>query len=230
MLQFVPWHRFALDLLRHGQIPLWNPWVGMGAPLLANYQSAVFYPPNVLLLLFGAEMGHPVLVMLHLIWAALGMRALAARLGLSESGQMISGLAYSLSGYLIARSGFISINHTAAWLPWVVLCADRLIEAAGSRQLDRGLYKPFLLLSLAFAMQWLAGHAQTAWYSLVMVLAWTIWRLSAAARPTEQGFGLSPYSLAQACSPSSFRQCSCSRRLSTCCNLPGAMCLMPNLP
>ena len=45
-LQFMPWWTLAWETLREGQIPLWNPLVGMGAPLIANYQSALFYPPN----------------------------------------------------------------------------------------------------------------------------------------------------------------------------------------
>jgi len=177
MLQFVPWHRFARDLLLSGQLPLWNPWVGLGAPLVANYQSAIFYPPNLLLLIIGAEAGHGLLVMLHLIWAGLGMRALGSRLGLSPPAQMISGLAFSLSGYLVARSGFISINHTAAWLPWILLCTDRLIDKIRAGKQIQAYSRPLILLSLVLAMQWLAGHAQTAWYTLVMVLAWATWRM-----------------------------------------------------
>jgi len=82
MLQFVPWHQFALEVLKTGHLPLWNPLLGMGAPLLANYQSALLYPPNLLLFLFGPEYGHGVLVTLHLIWAGVGMALLVRRLGL----------------------------------------------------------------------------------------------------------------------------------------------------
>jgi hypothetical protein len=45
-LQFYPWREYGFDLIRHGQLPLWNPYNGAGAPLLANYQSALLYPPN----------------------------------------------------------------------------------------------------------------------------------------------------------------------------------------
>lgn len=44
-LQFYPWREYALALLRAGHLPLWNPYSGAGAPLLANYQSALLYPP-----------------------------------------------------------------------------------------------------------------------------------------------------------------------------------------
>ena len=44
--QFISWWKWAFDTILSGHLPLWNPLVGMGAPLIANYQSALFYPPN----------------------------------------------------------------------------------------------------------------------------------------------------------------------------------------
>ncbi|MBT4002928.1 MAG: hypothetical protein HOF10_06390, partial [Chloroflexi bacterium] len=52
LLQFVPWWTQAWQTLKLGQLPLWNPLVGMGVPLLANYQSALLYPPTWLYFLF----------------------------------------------------------------------------------------------------------------------------------------------------------------------------------
>ncbi len=49
--QFYPWRKFAFDMIRTGQLPLWNPYLGNGTPLIANYQSAIFYPPNWLSLI-----------------------------------------------------------------------------------------------------------------------------------------------------------------------------------
>jgi len=175
MLQFVPWHQFALEVLKTGHLPLWNPLLGMGAPLLANYQSALLYPPNFLLFLFGPEYGHGVLVTLHLIWAGIGMALLVRRLGLGRLAQVIAGLSYSLSGYLVARTWFISINHAAAWLPWIIYATDRLFESV-SRKNIRQLYPSVFLLAVSFSFQWLAGHAQTAFYSLCLSAVWFIWR------------------------------------------------------
>ncbi len=175
MLQFVPWHQFALDVLKSGHLPLWNPLLGMGAPLLANYQSALLYPPNLLLFLFGPEYGHGVLVTLHLIWAGMGMALLVRRLGLGRLSQVIAGLSYSLSGYLVARTWFISINHAAAWLPWIIYATDRLFESIPRKNL-RQYFPSVFLLAVTFGFQWLAGHAQTAWYSLCLSAVWFLWR------------------------------------------------------
>ena len=93
-LQFVPWRAWAWQMLFAGKLPLWNPYVGMGAPLIANYQSALFYPPNLLLGLLqaaggvgGQAWGQAILVALHLSWAGTGMILLVRRLGLNPLGK-----------------------------------------------------------------------------------------------------------------------------------------------
>jgi len=74
--------------------------IGMGAPLIANYQSALFYPPKWLLIPLAAighapliAWGQTLLVMLHLIWAGMGMRRLGNRLGLNRLAHAVSGVA-----------------------------------------------------------------------------------------------------------------------------------------
>ncbi len=177
VLQFVPWRTYAFETVRQGFLPLWNPLLGMGAPLFANYQVALLYPPNILLYLVGPIWGHGLLVTLHLIWAGLGMVVLARRLGLGMLARGIAGMAFSLSGYLVARSGFLSINAAAAWLPWIILAADRFLQASRETAGRQKILQAGCLLSIALTFQWLAGHAQTAWYTVVVLVAWVLWRL-----------------------------------------------------
>jgi hypothetical protein len=176
LLQFLPWRTDALEVLRHGFLPLWNPLLGMGAPLLANYQSALFYPPNLLLFLGDPAWMSTLLVMLHLILAGAGTTLLARRLGMDRLGQSMAGLAFGLSGYLVARAGFFSINAAAAWLPWVILATDRITSVLPTATDWRQRVRTCLPLAIVLALQWTAGHAQTAWYTLVFMAAWALWR------------------------------------------------------
>ncbi|MGH2621850.1 MAG: YfhO family protein [Anaerolineales bacterium] len=168
LLQFTPWRTAAKQMLLSGHFPLWNPWLGLGAPLLANYQSALLYPPNWILMFLDVAWGQTLLVMLHLIWAGAGMAVLIRRLGFGRFAQTMAGLCFGMSGYLVARSGFLSINAAAAWLPWVIVAAER---ALNGRRLAG-----IALLGLALGMQWLAGHAQTAAYTWVFCAAWMGYR------------------------------------------------------
>jgi hypothetical protein len=178
--QFVPWWWQAWLTLRAGEWPLWNPLVGMGAPLIANYQSALFYPPNWLYFVLAALGGLPlmawgqaILVAAHLAFAGWGMAKLLEKLSITELGQLVGGLAFSLSGYLVARAHFLSINAAVAWLPWVLLAA---YEVAAAKRAAR----PILKLALFLSLQWLAGHAQLAAYTLLLAGAWALfWALQA---------------------------------------------------
>ena len=176
LLQFVPWRSWAAEVIGRGHVPLWNPLLGAGAPLLANHQSALLYPPTWLSLAVGPAWGEGLLAAAHMLLAAAGMRTLARRLGLAGLGQTVAALAFSLSGFLVARSGFPSTLAASAWLPWVVLCADRAAEAAAGGAGLRTTGRAALGLALTLALQWLAGHAQTAWYTLWMAGLFTLWR------------------------------------------------------
>jgi hypothetical protein len=173
-LQFVPWWGFAWNTVEKGHLPLWNPLVGMGAPLLANYQSGLFYPPYwiylVLDLIGGTVLmawGQALVVGLHLIWAGLGMSFLVRRLGLGDLAQAVSGLAFGFSGYLVARSNFLSINATVAWLPWILLCLTPIPGHPALRA------PRFTGLFVCLSLLLLAGHAQTAWYTLILAGFWS---------------------------------------------------------
>jgi hypothetical protein len=176
MLQFVPWRQFALQTVRAGHLPLWNPLVGLGAPLLANYQSALLYPPNWLQAVVGVVPGQSWLIVLHLAWTGLGMWVLARRLGFTDLASLVAGLCFSLSTYLVGRSGFLSINAAVAWVPWVIAGVDRLAVTSKAGWLKSGDRWAYVWTVAALALQWLAGHAQIAWYTLLLAVVWLVWR------------------------------------------------------
>ena len=194
--QFIPWWWQAWLTLRSGELPLWNPLVGMGAPLLANYQSALLYPPTWVYFALAALGGLPlmawgqaVMVALHLAWAGWGMGLLIRRLGKRELAQTVGGLAFGLSGYLVARAHFLSINAAVAWLPWILLTAYDLIHEPRSK-------RAVLKLAFVLALQWLAGHAQIAWYTLILAIAWTAFWAWSAGRWRSLGAGALRFGIA----------------------------------
>lgn len=177
-LQFIPWRAYAWEQIFNGEslLPLWNPLNGMGAPLLANYQLAWFYPPGWLLGIFfllggvpALAWAHTLLAALHLAWAGLGMVRLLRRVGVNDVGQAIAGLAFALSGTLVARVGFFSMIWTAAWLPWLIYAACDVAMPGG---MERGGRWLSLRLALVSGLMLLAGHAQFAWYALLLATAW----------------------------------------------------------
>ena len=66
-----PTLRFLTDSVLAGGIPLWNPYVGLGRPFLADMQNIVFYPPAYLICA-GQQTGVFVLAWLHCLLAVVG--------------------------------------------------------------------------------------------------------------------------------------------------------------
>ena len=178
LLQFIPWRHVALELIKVGEIPLWNPYSGMGAPLLANYQSALLYPPTWMLMALEAIGGLPwsaigqgVCLGLHLGFCAVGTRRMLREWGISELGQIVGGLAFGLSGYLVSRASFQSIIFSVSWMPWILLFSQRVVLTSGN--LKR---QSFFWLVICIAMNLLAGHAQSSWYILWTATAFLAWQ------------------------------------------------------
>ncbi len=169
-LQFYPWREYAFDVLRSGYLPLWNPYNGGGAPLLANYQSALFYPLNWLGFFLPLAWTMSVTAVLHLYIAGWGIWAFTGKLNIPAFGRGVSTLAFGMTSYLVARLGTYPTISAAAWLPWVLWAIHRV--------LTRGRLRDMAWLALFIGLQLLAGHAQTTWYSFalgaVFTAYWTV--------------------------------------------------------
>jgi len=183
-LQFYPWRSLAYDLLRDGILPLWNPYNGAGAPLLANYQSALLYPPSWISLLLprtALEWSMSLTAVIHLWIAGWGMWRLTGRLGVSDLGRGVSLFAFALTNYLVARLFTFPIITAAAWLPWIAWAALGVLITGRRREVA--------WLALFTALILLAGHAQTAWYSLTLVGLMSLWWVVADPTPEFGGEG-----------------------------------------
>ncbi len=166
-LQFVPWRDYAVELLRNGELPLWNPYNGAGMPLFANYQSALLYPLNWPSFLLPIGWTLSLTSALHLFIAGVGTFSLLKRIGANEVGAGVAGIAFGMCGYLVARLGTFPMISAAAWLPWL------LWAVYGVMILGRPRSAAWFATFAAFLL--LAGHAQLAWYSLTLSGLFALW-------------------------------------------------------
>jgi hypothetical protein len=154
VLQLEPFRRFAVEEIRAGRIPLWNPWSYCGAPFLANNQSAVFSPFQLLDCLFpGPEV---------LAWDQL-LRAIVAGIGaylffrkamsVSPVPAMLGAWCFPLCGFLIFWIGWGTAG-VGVWLPWILLGVDRCLRKSKPRHV--------LLLATCTALMLFSGHAAIA--------------------------------------------------------------------
>jgi hypothetical protein len=170
LLQFVPWQRMAAEMWRGGHLPLWNPLVGCGAPLAANYQTAAFYPLNVLYLLIPAEVALSWTTALHLVLAGWGMYRWGRAVELDWFPALLGALALQGSGFLVARVAlFPSVVLAFSWMGVWLWRAEVLVQR--SRLYDA------LCLGLSLGLGLLAGHAQTVFYGGLMLVAYLAFRV-----------------------------------------------------
>lgn len=169
-LYFYPYKAYTAEALREGRLPLWNPHLFMGAPLLANSQVGVFYPPNWLFIWLDAPKQVAWSIGLHIALAGIFTVIFARQtLQLAWSASLIAAILFAFGGYLGAQVEHINQLQAAAWLPLLFLCYDFSLDRS-----RRWFWS--LLLALLVALVLLAGHAQTAFISMFGLGLYALWR------------------------------------------------------
>ena len=108
--QFYAMFRFLGDALRHGTLPLWNPYQYAGYPAVADPQSLVFTPTMLLFALAAPQasmQGFDAMVFSHLVLGALGMLGLGRRWGWHPLAALLAALVFAFGGAAAGR-----LQHT----------------------------------------------------------------------------------------------------------------------
>ena len=174
--QFASWRAFAVDSLRAGHFPLWNPYTYSGEPFLGGFQSALLYPPNLLFLLLPLPRAIDLSVLAHLLILGWGMWVWAERRRLHPLAGFLAGAVLVLSGVVYPHvfAGHLSNICTMAWSPWILSG----LESWWTDRRRAGLFEA----SGAICLQILAGHSQYVF--LTALAAGLFGLLSSIAEPS----------------------------------------------
>ncbi len=158
-----PMYRFAAQSFQAGTIPLWNPFQYAGSLFIADNQTGIFYPPNLLLFFLNPDFSYGAiqwLVIAHFFFAGasmyLCMRLVRVQSPLPRAAAIIAGLAYMFSGVFIAHIGNLNLIAVAAWLPLTFLALQRAILATSRRTAAAWAIAGGVLLGVGT----LSGHGQ----------------------------------------------------------------------
>jgi hypothetical protein len=140
--QTYSWFNFIIMNLRHGALPLWDPYTGAGSSFPAEMQTGAFSPLNFLLLLFplnreglfSVQSYHQWYAIVHFIGACF-MFVLVRELKLSRLSALIAGICFSLGGFVI-HAPWPHMFGSAIWLPLIFLF---LLRALASQNLQKAL-------------------------------------------------------------------------------------------
>ncbi|HRN68671.1 MAG TPA: YfhO family protein [Promineifilum sp.] len=190
-LYFYPYWTAAAEALRSGRVPLWNPDIFMGAPMLANSQVGFFYPLNWPIWLFlPTPYAVSASILIHLSIAGLGAYLAGRRsMGLGRAAALFAAALFALGGYLTAQVEHINQLQGLAWLPWYFAVLTPVVTGDGARQW-RTLMRGALGVGILFALQLLAGHTQTAFISGVAISLWALFHWLTDARAAGRGIGV----------------------------------------
>jgi uncharacterized membrane protein YfhO len=185
ILFYKPNFQFLVDTIRDGRVPLWNPYIGLGRPFLADVQNAVFYPP-VYLIMLGQGTGVFLLLSLHVLLATLGMQAFGNALGMAKRPGHLIALSFAASLSLTSRimAGQFLYACALCYVPILFCLATRI-----GREWNRKWISSYAVM---LALQFFCGHPQVFWFSTlsqgVFVLARAVqFPLRSSARDAFRG-------------------------------------------
>ena len=163
-----PLYSLAARSLRAGDIPLWNPYLYNGAPFVADNQSGVFYPPNLLFFLLQPGLSYRAMEWLAVahfylagVCAYFGLRYMVTP-PLKRWAALAGALAFMFSDLFVTHFGNLNMIACAAWLPLIFCLFRRALVDAPPRVLSGDGRRPALAAGAGILLgsAALAGHIQ----------------------------------------------------------------------
>jgi hypothetical protein len=162
-LYLYPHAEAFVRVLAQGSLPLWNPYVAFGEPLLANPQMQVFYPPTWMHLVMEPWTWYAAFVVTHLLFTSAGAYYLARRLRASRLAAFLAGAGWVASGPLLSLVNNAHHLTGAAWMPWVVAGTDAALASPSARRVCAA--------AAAVALQVVAGSADMCVLAALLAVA-----------------------------------------------------------
>ena len=152
-----------------GEYPLWQPYIFSGMPAFSSmmYHKWVYTPSIVLDVFHKIGIHYLWTMLLHYVFAALGVYCVLRQMKVDFWSAVLGGLAYMLTPFFIVMitAGHGSQMMTAAYLPWLIYAVRRIYT-----QPD---LKGLLILAIIGGFQFQRGHVQVAYYGW-MAAGWFV--------------------------------------------------------
>lgn len=167
--QLYPWRSLVMDIWRSGQIPLWNPYSFSGTPLLANWQSAPFYPLNILMLIFGNLWGWSLMTVLQPLLSLVFMYLYLRQIRLRVEAALVGSVIFAFSGFMVTYLEYNTGGQIMLWLPLLLYLLEKHISTGKT-------YFLVFLPPVIFCVL-TAGFFQPALYCLAFAFAYFVFRI-----------------------------------------------------
>ncbi len=168
------WRYAAMSQMVNGVLPLWNPYSFSGTPLLANFQSASFYPLNTLFIFLPFDVAWTILIIVQPLLAGMFLYFYLKEIGVGETGAFIGSVAFAFSGFSIAWLEWNTVLQTALWLPLLLLSIEKIIQAISNLQNSKLQAKKKKIIiwvgifTFSLIFSFFAGHLQIFFYEFIV--------------------------------------------------------------
>ncbi len=179
--EIIPWQEFNASQIRSGNLPLWNPYNGSGAPHLGNGQAAPFSLYNAPFYVLSLRLALVVSVAMVLFTSGLLTYGLARHLGIGHLGGLVAAIGFSFAGVNLVWLHW-TVTAAASFLPGIAWMACVLIDTGFNR---RGLLAATGLAAMV-ALSLFAGHPETTFYSLAAAGLLCLYRLFSSRRTLKE--------------------------------------------
>jgi hypothetical protein len=167
--QIYLWKNLIIDSLKSFQLPLWNQFSYSGYPLLANFQSGVFNPLNILMLIFNPLTGWSLLIFSQFVLSSIFMYLFLLKIHKNIYSSIVGALVYSFSGFLTIWSQFATAGFAMIWLPLIFLSIYNYFE---TKKIIFLLY-----LSPLYFLLMTSGHFQALIFGCLFSGFYFLWKL-----------------------------------------------------
>jgi hypothetical protein len=164
--------------IRSGQLPLYNPYIWSGAPLLAGWNAGAAYPLTLLFALLPGVAAWALNTIITWAVAGVGMFAFLRALRLASFASAIGALSFAFAGAMSAQVSHFGLVAGMSWVPLQLLSVLRLSEArsTASRISWTG------VLAGAIGLTILAGEPRAIADAGVIVFIYALWRIARLGR------------------------------------------------
>lgn len=151
---------FSYSIKTLHSFPLWNPYLFSGTPFPGNPTTAIFYPINLLYLLFNSNVAFGYVYVLDVYLISLFTYLFARTIHLERFAAFITAVIFAFSATIAVRiiPGHVFFLDNLVWFPLLLLFFEKIIQ---KQKIVYGVFA-----AVPIANMFLSGFIQIAFYSL----------------------------------------------------------------
>ncbi len=173
---FYPERTFANKMLAKQLIPLWNPYIFAGTPFLADFQSGIFYPLNILYFFLPQIFAWEILLFIQPLMALFFMYLFLSLFRLSKPAIWLGAISFGFSGFMTVWSQeHVAAGQAALWIPLVFFGIEGYLK-------NRKLWY-YLIAIIALACSIFGGFIQITFYILALSFLYGLFRIRTLKLP-----------------------------------------------